>query len=344
MPDPLVNLGESVVNNLSYAFNPGAWLVDYIPILKFLPDGFPGTAFKDTARQCKGNFNTLLNVPYLFVCQQMNEGTYQSSYVSNLIEQYREGEKGSNLSRNYENAIKSSAAVLYIGATDSTVSSLNSFIFVMAMFPTVQHKAQAEIDLVIGSNRLPRFEDRDKLPYVNGIVKELHRWSPVTPMGFPHISEEDINYNGYLIPKGAYLLPAIWWFCYDPEVYSEPETFNPERYLEPHNEPDPKSHIFGYGRRICPGQHFADSNIFLTVAQTLAAFKINKTTSKQEVEKATIEIGTGIANENRLVNFHYEIVPRSGKQAELLQGINITELGKTSDASLLGDSILDRHK
>ncbi len=49
-------------------------------------------------------------------------------------------------------------------------------------------------------------------------------------MGFPHMSKEDIDYNGYLVPNGAYLLSAIWWFYHGPEVYSEPETFDPKTY------------------------------------------------------------------------------------------------------------------
>ena len=55
----------------------------------------------------------------------------------------------------------------------------------MAQFPEVQKKAQAEIDAVVGDKRLPTFEDRDQLPYVNALVRELIRWSEVAPLGKP---------------------------------------------------------------------------------------------------------------------------------------------------------------
>ena len=53
----------------------------------------------------------------------------------------------------------------------------------MALYPEVQKKAQAEIDSVIGPNRLPNFEDRPSLPYINAVLKEVMRWHLVTPLG-----------------------------------------------------------------------------------------------------------------------------------------------------------------
>jgi len=80
----------------------------------------------------------------------------------------------------------------------------------MTLYPEVQRKAQEEIDGVVGTDRLPSFQDRQNLPYVDAIVKEVLRWHPVAPMGIPHMTTEDDVYEGYLIPKGALLLPNIW--------------------------------------------------------------------------------------------------------------------------------------
>ena len=53
----------------------------------------------------------------------------------------------------------------------------------MTLYPQVQKLAQAEIDSVIGSDRLPTSEDRARLPYVNAVIKEVLRWNPVAPLG-----------------------------------------------------------------------------------------------------------------------------------------------------------------
>jgi cytochrome P450 len=64
-----------------------------------------------------------------------------------------------------------------------TVSSMYSLFLALVLFPQVQRRAQAELDEVIGRDRLPSFDDRPRLPYIEALCKELMRWQMVTPMG-----------------------------------------------------------------------------------------------------------------------------------------------------------------
>ena len=94
--------------------------------------------------------------------------------------------------------------------------------------------AQEELDRVIGENRLPSFQDRENLPYVNALIKEVLRWESIAPLGtwnarkrpktgwhnlaqntgLSHVSSNEDTYSGYRIPKGAVLIPNIWYqFC-----------------------------------------------------------------------------------------------------------------------------------
>lgn len=90
------------------------------------------------------------------------------------------------------------------------MTAVKTFIAVLLLHPDIQAKAQAEIDAVIGPNRLPDFEDKPKLPYLNAMLKETLRWEPVTPMGMPHMSTEDDIYQGYFIPKGSIVTGNTW--------------------------------------------------------------------------------------------------------------------------------------
>jgi len=63
------------------------------------------------------------------------------------------------------------------------VSSMSFFFLALALFPQVQRRAQAELDLVVGRDRLPTLNDRPRLPYIEAFCKELMRWQMVTPMG-----------------------------------------------------------------------------------------------------------------------------------------------------------------
>ncbi len=64
-----------------------------------------------------------------------------------------------------------------------TAASIISFVLAMIQFPEVQQRAQEEIDRVIGSERLPNFSDREDLPYLDCVLKELQRWTVPTPVG-----------------------------------------------------------------------------------------------------------------------------------------------------------------
>jgi cytochrome P450 len=64
-----------------------------------------------------------------------------------------------------------------------TVSTMSFFFLALTLFPRVQRRAQAELDAVVGRDRLPTFDDRPRLPYIEALYKELMRWQMVTPMG-----------------------------------------------------------------------------------------------------------------------------------------------------------------
>lgn len=99
----------------------------------------------------------------------------------------------------------------------------------MTLYPEVQQKAQAEIDAVVGGDRLPTFQDRDRHPYINALCSEILRWLPVAPLGrlppshrsclfmadypegVPHrLTEEDV-YEGYFLPKGSIVIVNNWY-------------------------------------------------------------------------------------------------------------------------------------
>jgi cytochrome P450 len=81
------------------------------------------------------------------------------------------------------NIIKDITATLYLAGSDTTVAAVISFFLAMLVYPDVQRKAQAEVDRVVGKDRLPEIEDAPQLPYVQGVVNECLRWLPVTPLG-----------------------------------------------------------------------------------------------------------------------------------------------------------------
>lgn len=332
-PDTLVELVDKMMAEFSLAAVPMAWAVDIIPALQYLPSRFPGAKFQRTAQSWRKSILASAYIPYRFVQRQMTTVTHRPSYVSRLVQQVKPQEEA-ELRKEDEEAIIWTAASLYGAAADTTVITLTVFTLAMIKYKDVQHQAQEEIDRVVGTDRLPGFEDREKLPYVNALVKEAMRWWPIAPMGFPHTTTDDVEHNGLHIPKGAILLPAVWWFLHDPEVYSNPELYDPHRFLPPRNEPDPMTEAFGYGRRICPGRFFADSSLYLNIAQSLAAFNISKAVGEDGKEiDMDVKPKPGVLSYP--TEFRFQITPRSEKHVELIKKFEIKYPCEAGDAEQL---------
>ena len=74
------------------------------------------------------------------------------------------------------------------------VSAIYAFFLAMVLFPEVQAKAQAELYSIVGSERLPSFNDRDSLPYINALCKEVLRWHTVGPLGTVSASSDVLDH------------------------------------------------------------------------------------------------------------------------------------------------------
>ena len=127
------------------------------------------------------------------------------------------------------------------------------FIFAMITNPGAMKKAQEELDRVVGGGELPDFSHKDSLPYIDALVKELLRWSPPVPLSSPNRAMQDDVYRGYFIPGGATVIQNVWAISRDPNVYPDPDVFNPDRFLKDGKiNPlvfNPEDRVFGAGRR-----------------------------------------------------------------------------------------------
>ena len=103
-------------------------------------------------------------------------------------------------------------------------SPIQSFILAMCHYPEWQKRLQGEIDGVLGG-RCPEWGDREHLPLLRAVAKEVLRWRPPVPTGIPHALEKDDIYNGYFIPAGATIHALEWYGC--PPLNPPPPFANP---------------------------------------------------------------------------------------------------------------------
>ncbi|KAJ7745595.1 cytochrome P450 [Mycena maculata] len=281
--DPYIDISEMAVHAMSCTINGGSYLVDSLPFLRYVPGFFPGAGFQREAREWSEVVSALREIPYAFSKRVIATGTSKSSVASRVLEEIG----GSPQADDKEIVLKNILATCY---ADTTVSALGTFILAMTMYPDIQKKAQAAIEEVVGQGRLPDFDD--KIPYIDALVREVLRWRPVAPLAIPHAVTKDDVYMGYHIPAGSVVIGNSWYWSrailHDEATFG-PNTkeFIPERWLTQDGKINlaMRDHgaVFGYGRRVCPGQDMAQWSIWICIVSILATLDIRKCVDQEGV-------------------------------------------------------------
>nr|XP_056711048.1 cytochrome P450 4V2 [Euleptes europaea] len=169
---------------------------------------------------------------------------------------------------------------------DTTAAALNWSVYLIASHPEVQRKIHHELDEVFGdSNRHVTSDDLKKLRYLECVIKETLRLFPSVPY-FARTLQETCHIRGFTLPKGTDVLIGPCVLHRDPNVFPEPEKFQPERFsMENSAGRHPYAYLpFSAGPRNCIGQRFAQMEEKTVLATVLRNFWVETTQKDGEIE------------------------------------------------------------
>ncbi|KAJ7950509.1 Cytochrome P450 family protein [Quillaja saponaria] len=154
--------------------------------------------------------------------------------------------------------IKATIMSLIVAGADTTSVHLTWLLSLLLNNRDSLKRAQEELDRHVGRDRWVEISDLENLTYLHAIAKETLRLYVPGPILIPHVAREDCEVGGYHIAKGTQLIVNAWKLHRDPNIWSDPERFLPERFLTTHAKVDAfGQHFeflpFGSGRRACPG-------------------------------------------------------------------------------------------
>ncbi|KAH9934272.1 cytochrome P450 [Fomitopsis serialis] len=312
--DRMITMQFEAMDNFTYASEPGVWIVDFIPQLQYLPRWMPGASFLRTAQAFKELEHDATRMPYLWCKEQIQAGKAEPCLVASALEQC-----DGKMSDEDEVALILGTNSALGGGLDTNMSSIFSFLLLMTRHPDIQAKAQAEIDEVVGTERLPSIKDRPSLPYLRSVITEVYRCYPAGPQGLPHSLRQDDVYKDYLLPKASIIIPNIWRMLHDPDVFPQPDEFKPERFANSDTEMRKVTDLlFGFGRRACPGSQFAEGSVFAIAATILATCNV-----VPKIDERGNPIIPDMEYTSSFITFPKHIVcdfkPRSEKAQELLE-------------------------
>ncbi|GFP82473.1 ferruginol synthase [Phtheirospermum japonicum] len=238
-------------------------LADYFPLLKFI----------DPQRLNRGAevyFGKLLAKIDEIIDQRLesrrksNSPSRKHDLLEVLLDLNQESD--SELCRN---DMKHLLGELMVAGTDTTSDTVHWAMTELMRNPEKLSKLKDELRTVLGNDKQAQESDISRLPYLNAVIKETFRYHPAGPFLVPHKALDNVEIHGYMIPKDAQVLVNVWAIGRDSEIWSNPDSFEPERFLDSKLDYRGQNFeliIFGSGRRICPGLPLAHVMVHLMVA------------------------------------------------------------------------------
>ncbi|KAF3646647.1 Geraniol 8-hydroxylase [Capsicum annuum] len=242
-------------------------LVDYFPILKKI----------DLQRV---RHRTIIYVGKLFklfddlINERLEEKRRGSNKKSDVLETLLNicEENSQEIDHNH---IKSIFLDLFGAATDTTTSTVEWAMAEILKQPEIMKKAQAELEEIIGKEKLIEEVDVSRLSYLQCIIKETLRMHPPAPLLIPRRMDQDIKLCDYIIPSGSQVLVNVWAIGRDSTLWKNPLVFKPERFWNSSFDmrgQDFELIPFGAGRRICPGYPLALRMVPVMLGSLLNSF------------------------------------------------------------------------
>ncbi|XP_078516516.1 cytochrome P450 2F2-like isoform X1 [Lissotriton helveticus] len=240
-----------------------------------------------------------------------NEKTLDSSSPRDILDFFLikiEQERNNPHSSFNWNTLAMSAVILIFAGTESISTTLRfTFIYLMKN-PKVQEKVQLEIDHVIGRQHMPSVEHRKQMPYTQAFIHEVQRMADVIPLSLTHSLTKDTEFGGYTFKKGTEFIPLLTSVHFDPTMYENPDTFDPNHFLDENGcfQLNPAFMPFSTGKRICLGANFALMEIFIYITSILQNFTLKPLLSPEETDARPI----GIFLANVPQPFKFSLIPR----------------------------------
>ena len=239
--------------------------------MKYFPKQFTRT-LADVLRMREELFHTELDEHL----RTYDEATNRD-IIDSLISSYRaEEEKGSNREIGSIEDIKFLLLDIVVAGADTSITTVSWFVLYMVSYEEIQRKVQAEIDSVVGRNRLPRWSDIKNLSFLQSAVCEVMRHTGFLPW-MPHRTIRDTTVDGYHIPKHTSVFINFYRIHRDPAEFKKPTQFVPERFLDSDGNFVGWTGItaflpFGVGRRACIGQDLGRMQVFSVISCLMHRF------------------------------------------------------------------------
>ncbi|KAF2976695.1 hypothetical protein EK904_009222, partial [Melospiza melodia maxima] len=265
--DPVfLTLLKLINQNTKLLGSPMVQLYNFYPFLGFL------SGASKTVLQNILELNAFLQKLFQEHKEELNENDLTGFVDAFLVKQKQESKKPHTAFSNGN--LMFSTLDLFAAGTETTSTTVRWGLLLMMKYPEIQRKIQEEMNHVIEPGELPKLEDRKKMPYTEAVIHEIQRFANIVPMGVSRSTPRNVNFRGYVIPKGTEIIPLLTSALNDELHWKTPHQFNPSHFLDANGNFIRREAFipFSIGRRACLGEGLARMELFLFFSGLLRRF------------------------------------------------------------------------
>ncbi|KAM6179937.1 cytochrome P450 1B1 isoform 1-T3 [Erethizon dorsatum] len=272
-------------------------LVDVMPWLQLFPNPVR-TTFREF-QQLNRNFSNFVFDKFLRHRQSLRPGADPRDMMDAFIlsaEKKAAGDSSEVGARLDMEKVPGTVTDIFGASQDTLSTALLWLLILFTRYPDVQARVQAELDQVVGRDRLPCMSDQPNLPYVMAFLYETMRFSSFMPVTIPHATTDNAFVLGYYIPKNTVIFVNQWSVNHDPVKWPNPEDFDPARFLDKdgfiNKDLASSVMIFSVGKRRCIGEELSKMLMFLFIS--ILAHQCNFKVNQNEPSKMSFSYGLTI--------------------------------------------------
>uniref|UniRef100_H2ZIS7 Cytochrome P450 2U1 n=1 Tax=Ciona savignyi TaxID=51511 RepID=H2ZIS7_CIOSA len=264
---------NEIMTKLSYGFNdPEVSLVRQILI--FMPALVNAPYFSRMNAELMENVRAIIKLLREIVAD--HKALYDQDNHRDFIDAFLGEQKSENGSETFtDKQLLHYVRDLFIAGTETTTSTLRWSLLCLIHHPEIQEKLRKEILKVLGQEKTPAMENKPIMPYTCAFMQEVYRYRTLVPLNLTHMTNNDVNLNGYSIPKGTTISSNIWAVHNDPALWKDPSKFKPERHLDDKGNFVQSNHVipFSVGPRHCLGEQLARMEFFIFLVSLVQKFE-----------------------------------------------------------------------
>nr|Q9YH64.1 RecName: Full=Cytochrome P450 1A1; AltName: Full=CYPIA1 [Platichthys flesus]CAA10645.1 cytochrome P450 1A [Platichthys flesus] len=239
---------------------------DFIPILQYLPSAAMKNFLRINSRFTE--FVQKIVTEHYTTFDKDNIRDITDSLIDHCED--RKLDENSNVQMSDEKIV-GIVNDLFGAGFDTVSTALSWSVMYLVAHPEIQERLYQEIEDKVGLDRMPLLSDKPNLPFLEAFILEILRHSSFLPFTIPHCTTKDTSLNGYFIPKDTCVFINQWQINHDPELWKDPSSFNPDRFLsadgsEVNKLDGEKVMAFGMGKRRCIGEVIARNEVYLFLA------------------------------------------------------------------------------